>query len=274
MQAYINSPKVTFIVCSNNCAVLGLVAQSCLTLCDLMDCNPPGSSVPGVIQAKILEWVAIPFSRGSSQPRDLSQVSCTVSDSILPTGKPCSNNYCTLKKKKSPIFFWGSVFFSQHKVSELHQAKSFHLESRPLLQRRLWACFTMATLSARFIRGSFQDPHQKNLLVKDLGRRSLKPAAPMIFSSLDQSTLSLQNCQFFHVDIPTSLQLQWLLLQVRRSQSLCLSGCACLFRLQSGGCPCNFSFQMGLRKVIDFHIVQFFVVQTRVMISMFCMCDS
>ena len=47
-----------------------LVSQSCPTLCDPMDCSPPGSSVHGILQARILEWVAIPFSRGSSQPRD------------------------------------------------------------------------------------------------------------------------------------------------------------------------------------------------------------
>ena len=41
--------------------------QLCLILCDPMDCNPPGSSVHGILQARILEWVAIPFSRGSSQ---------------------------------------------------------------------------------------------------------------------------------------------------------------------------------------------------------------
>ena len=46
------------------------VTQSCLTLCDPMDCSLPGSSVHGILQAKILEWVAIPYSRGSSQPRD------------------------------------------------------------------------------------------------------------------------------------------------------------------------------------------------------------
>ena len=44
--------------------------QSCLTLCNPMDCSPPGSSVHGILQAGILEWVAIPFSRGSSQPQD------------------------------------------------------------------------------------------------------------------------------------------------------------------------------------------------------------
>ena len=47
-----------------------LVAQSCPTRCDPMDYSPPGSSVHGILQARILEWVAFPFSRGSSQPRD------------------------------------------------------------------------------------------------------------------------------------------------------------------------------------------------------------
>jgi len=55
-----------------------LVAQSCLTLCNPMDCSPPGSSVHGILQARILEWVAIPFSRGSSWSRDWTQVSCII----------------------------------------------------------------------------------------------------------------------------------------------------------------------------------------------------
>ena len=50
--------------------------QSCPTLCDPMDCSLPGSSVHGVLQARILEWVIIPFSRGSSRPRDQTCVSC------------------------------------------------------------------------------------------------------------------------------------------------------------------------------------------------------
>ena len=52
------------------------VAQSCPTLCNPMDCSLPGSSVHGIFQARILEWVAISFSRGSSQPRDQTPVSC------------------------------------------------------------------------------------------------------------------------------------------------------------------------------------------------------
>ena len=46
-----------------------------LTLCDPIDYSPPGASVHRILQARILEWVAIPFSRGSSQPRDGAQVS-------------------------------------------------------------------------------------------------------------------------------------------------------------------------------------------------------
>ena len=54
------------------------VAQSCLTLCDPMDCSPPGSSVHGIFQARVLEWGDIFFSRRSSRPRDWTLVSCTV----------------------------------------------------------------------------------------------------------------------------------------------------------------------------------------------------
>ena len=53
------------------------VTQSCPTLCHPMDYSPPGSSVHGILQARILEWVAISSSRGSSQPRDQMHVSCT-----------------------------------------------------------------------------------------------------------------------------------------------------------------------------------------------------
>ena len=54
-----------------------LVTQLCPDLCNFMDyTSPPGSSVHGVLQAKILEWIAILFSRGSSQPRDWTLVSC------------------------------------------------------------------------------------------------------------------------------------------------------------------------------------------------------
>ena len=52
-----------------------LVTQSCPTLCDPMDCRLPGSSVHGILQTRILEWIAISSSRGSSQPRDQTRIS-------------------------------------------------------------------------------------------------------------------------------------------------------------------------------------------------------
>ena len=88
-----------------------LVAHSCPALCDPMDCSPPGSSVPGIVQARILEWVAIPFSRGSSWPRDqtcgfhiagrllsklprkLHKTSCQ-SGSVPPELSPASSHPC------------------------------------------------------------------------------------------------------------------------------------------------------------------------------------
>ena len=71
-------------------SVLVLCAQACPTLRNLMDCSPQWNSVCGVLQARILEWVAIPFSRGSSWPRDWTQVSCVQADSLLSEalGKP------------------------------------------------------------------------------------------------------------------------------------------------------------------------------------------
>ena len=64
------------------------VAQSCPTLSNSMDCSLPGSSVHGIFQARILEWVAISFSRGSSQPRDQTWVSCIATgDAPLKTGR-------------------------------------------------------------------------------------------------------------------------------------------------------------------------------------------
>ena len=53
------------------------VIQSCLTLCNSMDCSPLGSSVHEILQARILEWVTISFTRGSTPPRDQSCNSCT-----------------------------------------------------------------------------------------------------------------------------------------------------------------------------------------------------
>ena len=63
-------------MCVCVCECVCLVAQSCPTLCDPVDCSLPGPSEHGILQVRKLEWVAIPSSRGSSQPRDQTHVSC------------------------------------------------------------------------------------------------------------------------------------------------------------------------------------------------------
>ena len=81
--------------CSSTYFVMGPVfTQSCPTLCDTMDSNPPVSSVHGILEARILEWVSISSSRGSSWPRDwiyVSCVSCTAGRFFTaePSGKIC-----------------------------------------------------------------------------------------------------------------------------------------------------------------------------------------
>ena len=67
---------VVLCVCVCVCVCVCLVLQSYLTLCDLVGYSPLGCSVHGILQARILEWVAISSSRGSSQPRDHTHVSC------------------------------------------------------------------------------------------------------------------------------------------------------------------------------------------------------
>ena len=68
--------QFSFSKCSPVCVCV-LVIESCLTLLHPMDCSLPDSSVHGILQARILEWVAIPFSRRFSWSRDQTQVSCT-----------------------------------------------------------------------------------------------------------------------------------------------------------------------------------------------------
>ena len=101
-----------------------LVAQSCPTLCDPVDCNLPGSSVRGILQARMLEWVAIPFSRGSSQARDPTWVSCMAGEffTVYATREaiPLSNslysfNFSPFDKKLIwhifiPVFFLRTLF--------------------------------------------------------------------------------------------------------------------------------------------------------------------
>ena len=85
--------------------------QSCPTICNHMDCSLPGSSVHRILQARTLEWVAILFSRGSSQPRNRTRVSCgsCIAGRFFaaePPGKPCLVLLCSrISLKKLPVMF-------------------------------------------------------------------------------------------------------------------------------------------------------------------------
>ena len=95
--------------------------QSCPTLCDPMDCSLPGSSVHGILQARILQWVVMPSSRGTSQPRDqthISYVSC-FGRWALPLEPPGKH-----------LLFFGFMLFFFHSFSLFH---SLTLYSIPLI---------------------------------------------------------------------------------------------------------------------------------------------
>ena len=84
-------------------------AQSCPTLWEPMDCHPPGASVRGIFQARILEWVAMPSSRGSSQPGDRTHVSC-ISFTAGGFFTHCTmwDSMCECTTRASVALAWGS----------------------------------------------------------------------------------------------------------------------------------------------------------------------
>ena len=78
------------------------IAQSCQTHCNPINCSLPGSSVDGILQARILEWVSMPSSRGSSQPRDWTQVSRLAGGFFAiraPRETPSSSQSCIIIQK-------------------------------------------------------------------------------------------------------------------------------------------------------------------------------
>ena len=120
--------------------------QSCLTLCNPMDCIPPGSSVHGILQARILDWVAMLSSRVSSQPRHwtyLSCVSCICRQILAPPGKPQGHEsrvlvcegQCPCKKKKRHhgSFFTHAGKLWGHSKKKRLQAKEDVLSRAPAL---------------------------------------------------------------------------------------------------------------------------------------------
>ena len=76
--------------------------------CDSVDCSPPGSSVHGIFQARILEWVAISFSQGSSQRRDQTHISCTAG--VFFTAEPAEGRSAILETNPKEKFSLKFIF--------------------------------------------------------------------------------------------------------------------------------------------------------------------
>ena len=126
----------------------GLVTQSCPTLCDPVGCSPPGSSVHGISQARILEWVAISFSRASSQPRDHTQVSCIA----------CC--FFTSETSGRPTYQWYACHSSLNGLRFCYSSPS-KLTPQPIVPslNRLWSLGDVLVISFSDL-VSHSQPHQ------------------------------------------------------------------------------------------------------------------
>ena len=122
-------------------AVLCIVAQLCPVLCDPMDCSPPGSSVCGIIQARIVEWVAIPFSRRSPQSifpiqgKNLGLLHCRqILYRLSPQGSPSLGNLTLNCSEASPDTlnpFSGSSWHPENASSAFNNHQCLLSPSQP-----------------------------------------------------------------------------------------------------------------------------------------------
>ena len=104
-------------------------AQWCPTLCDPMDCSPPGSSVHGIFQARILEWVGISSSRVSFWPRDQTHVSCfSCTAGGLFTTEPLGKPYKRHEENRSSEKLTTKSWHRSHHIC-LHLHPFMHLGS-------------------------------------------------------------------------------------------------------------------------------------------------
>ena len=196
-------PKST----STNTCVHAKSLWPCLTLCDPKDCSPAGYSVHGILQARILEWVAIPFSRGSSQPRDRTYVSYSSCPAVRffiaePTRKPIHRHPITpkttlprphptprpLKPSKAPAE-------PQQCQAPLMTRKETHM-ARPSGSSRAqnqppppWRCWTERGLKSRWASGQVSPRRQQSK-----GQRSRSGQPGKEAGSGVQSTSQRRSC--------------------------------------------------------------------------------
>ena len=117
------------------------VSTLCLTLCDPTDCSRPGSSVHGISQARIVEWVAISFSRGCSRPRDQNRISCIscIGRRVLPQ----------VSRWGSPVFLVIFIYLTAWGLScSLWNLHLWRVRSSSLTMVQTWApCIGSSELS-------------------------------------------------------------------------------------------------------------------------------
>ena len=115
------------------CVCVRSVAKLCLTLCDPMDYSPPGSSAHGLFQARVLQWAAISSSRGSSQPRDwthVSCISCTVRQILDHWATWEAHSTLTLQQKadkNTPEWVWPDSNKTFYPDTTMEISSNFHL---------------------------------------------------------------------------------------------------------------------------------------------------
>ena len=111
-------------------AVPCLVAQSYLTLCNPVDWMLPGSSVHGILQARILEWVATPSSRGSSQPRNGTHVSCAADRFFT--------SWATREDHVKTRFFFFLNWFTDSVETQINSSSFLKIEIDKLILKCIW----------------------------------------------------------------------------------------------------------------------------------------
>ena len=103
------------------CVCVCLVPKSCLTLCDPMDCSQPGSSVHGICQVRILEWVVVPFSTDFANPR-IKPASSELAGGFFttePLGRPMISNLFSMEGKTSIEYIHLFLITRYHTIREI-----------------------------------------------------------------------------------------------------------------------------------------------------------
>ena len=125
----------------NSIVVIGLVTQLCPTLGGPVDCSPPGSSVPGILQARIPQWVAMPFSIASSPPRDWTQVSCIAGGFFTIWATAIKQRQQKKPGDKRQVGFCSLKWLTLSKPEGSHEWKAktnWHVNTHP---QQLWLAF-------------------------------------------------------------------------------------------------------------------------------------